>query len=356
MKRTAIALSAALAVPTLLAFTGQADKIAFSPAAGSSIVKTFTTTTNMELDDMQMSMNGEPSPMTPDMEMTMETVNVVTVTDEYGEIKGGQPAMLTRTFDEIGAEMEMDLVVSMMGNEESQAPTGSGSSELEGSSVVFKWNDETSEYDVSFAEGEEGEAELLESLAENMDVRGLLPTDELAEGDSYDIELTALIDVLAPGGDLKLDMEIEGQEQGAMGPDAAMMSDFRRFFEDMLEGKATGKYVGTRDVAGVMVAVIEIEIEIDASADMSDLATEMMGQEELPVEMSIDRLDVQMTYEGGGELLWNMAAGHIHSLDLTADITVAMDMAMAMDMGGQAMDLGMEMAMSGTVGSKVTTE
>jgi hypothetical protein len=301
-------------------------------------------------------MNGEPSPMTPDIEMGMEIVNTITVTDTYGPLKDGQPAKLTRTFDAIGAEMEMDVAVSMMGNEENQSPNGSGSSELEGSTVEFAWNADSGEYDVKFADGEEGDADLLEGLVEDMDLRGLLPEGEISEGESYDIELAALIDVLAPGGDLKLDMEVDGQEAGMGGPDPAMMSDFRAFFEDMLEGKATGKYVGVREIDGVQVAVIELDIEIDASADMSDMASEMMGGEELPAEMSIDRLDVNMTYEGGGELHWNMAAGHVHGMALKADISLAMDMAMAMDMGGQSMDLGMEMAMSGSIESKLATE
>ncbi|MEM1448451.1 MAG: hypothetical protein AAF726_00435 [Planctomycetota bacterium] len=355
MKRTATVLTAALAVPGLLAFSGTADKISFSPTAGSSVVKTFTSTTTMELDDMGMTMNGEPSPMTPDMEMSMEIVNTITVTDEYGATSEGRPASLSRTYDAIGAEMEMDVVVNMMGNEDSQSPSGSGSSELEGTTVVFKWNGDSGEYDIAFAEGEEGDEDLLENLAEDMDLRGLLPSEDIAAGDGYDIELTSLIDVLAPGGDLKMDMEVDG-ESAMGGPDPAMMSDFRRFFEDMLEGKASGKFTGTRDAGGVQVAVIEIEIEIDASADMADMASELMGGEEMPAEVSIDRLDIQMTYEGAGELLWNMSKGHVHGLDLKADISIGMDMAMAMDMGGQSMDLGMEMAMSGTLASKVATE
>lgn len=357
MMRTATALTAALAIPTLLAFSSnKADKIAFAPKEGSTVVKTFTMTTSMELDDMSMSMNGEPSPMAPDIEMGMEIVNTIQVTDQYGAVSDGKPAKLTRTFDTIGAEMEMDVAVNMMGNEETQSPNGSGSSELEGSTVEFVWDGDAGEYKIDFAEGEEGDADLLEALTEDMDLRGFLPSDELAEGESYDIELAALIDVLAPGGDLKLEMEVDGQEAGMGGPDPAMMSDFRAFFEDMLEGKATGKYVGTRDIDGVTVAVIELEIEIEASADMSDMAADMMGGEELPAEMSIDRLDVNMTYEGGGELHWNMAAGRVHGMDMKADISVSMDMAMAMDMGGQSMDLGMEMAMSGSVESVLATE
>ena len=97
-------------------------------------------------------------------------------------------------------------------------------------------------------------------------------------------------------------------------------------------------------------------MEISASADMSDMASEVMGDEEMPAEMSMDRLDLTMSMEGTGELMWNAAAGHIHSLSLQADLEVGMDMAMGMDMGGQSMDLGMEMAMSGSIKSEVTTE
>ncbi|MGB0333376.1 MAG: hypothetical protein ACPGPE_16315, partial [Planctomycetota bacterium] len=114
-----------------------------------------------------------------------------------------------------------------------------------------------------------------------------------------------------------------------------MMSDFRQFFEDVVEGSATGKFVEMRDVDGTSVAVIELEMEVSASADMSDMAAEAMGGEELPADMSIDRMDLTLAFEGTGELLWNVAAGHAHSFSLQADLEIGMDMAMGMDMGGQ---------------------
>ncbi|MEM6674322.1 MAG: hypothetical protein AAF726_15865 [Planctomycetota bacterium] len=356
MNRTAPALAASLALPLLVAFSvNGADKIAFAPSEGTVVIKKFVATTVMEMDDMSMTMNGESNPAMPEIEMAMEMVNNITVTDEYGPITDGQPAKLTRTYDAIDAELEMDVTMNMMGNEDTQSPSGAGSSELEGSTVTFTWDGDAGEYEVAYAEGEEGDSDLLDGLVEDMDLRSLLPEDELSEGESYDIELAKLVDVLAPGGDLKLDMEVDG-ESAAMGPDAQMMQDYRRFFEDLLEGEATGTYTGTRDVGGAKVAVIELDIDIDASADMSDMAAEMMGGQDIPAEMSIDRMDVNMTYAGKGEMLWNLSAGHVHSLDMKADITIGMDMAMGMDMGGQTMDIGMEMAMSGTVNSQVTTE
>ncbi len=354
--RTQFALATAVAIPALFAFSGtEAAKIEFAPKAGSSLTKTFVSTTTMEMDDMAMTMNGEPSPMMPDIEMSIEMVATTTVTDEYIALAAGQPKKLSRTYDAIGSELEMDVVMNMMGEEESQSPSGSGSSELEGSTVIFSWNDEDSEYELSFPEGEEGDADLLEGLSEDMDFRALLPDGELAEGESYEIDLMGLVDVMAPGGDLKVEMEVDGAQAG-MGPDPAMMSDLSQFFGDAVEGSATGKFLEMRDVDGTNVAVIEIEVEIAASADMSEMAAETMGAEELPAEMTVDRMDLTMNLEGTGELFWNVEAGHIHSMTFQADLDIGMDMAMGMDMGGQSMDLGMEMAMSGSVKSSLVTE
>ena len=99
---------------------------------------------------MAMTMNGEPSPMMPDIEMSMEMVATTTVTDEYVALAAGQPKKLSRSYDAVGSELEMDVVINMMGEEESQSPNGSGTSELEGSTVIFTWNDEDGEYELSF--------------------------------------------------------------------------------------------------------------------------------------------------------------------------------------------------------------
>ncbi len=342
----------ALALSLLVGFSGSsADKIAFTPAEGTTVTKTFASTTTMEMDEMTALMNGQPAPI-PEIEMTMEMLQTVTVTDEYAKMAAGQPTMLVRTYDAISNELEME-VDSGAGAE---APGGGGSSPLEGSTVEFKWNADTEEYDLKFADGEDGDAELLTGLTEDMDLRALLPSEELSEGDTYDIDLAGFADVLAPGGDLKIEMELDGSgADNAMDPE--MMTNFRQFFEDLLEGEATGKYVGTRDVDGVKVAVIELEIEINASADMSELAAESMG-EEIPegMEMNIDRMDVELVYEGTGELHWNMGKGVIHGLSLEADMTMNMDMAMAIAAGGQDIEMTMEMAMSGSIESNVTTE
>ena len=157
-----------------------------------------------------------------------------------------------------------------------------------------------------------------------------------------------------------LDIEMEGMDAGGMpggGMDPSMMGDMRKMFGDMLEGEATGHFAGTRDVDGTRVGVIELTLDINTARDMSDMMEDLMG-ENLPVEMevNIERVDIEFSMQGKGTLLWNLSGGHLHSFKLTGDSTIAMDMEIGLDMGGQTMSMETSMEMSGTVEQTVATE
>jgi len=353
--RTLILGALAITAPFLVASKPNATKLTFSPAAGSSLTKTFTNSVEFALDDMSMLMNGEENPMMPQIEMDMAMESTVGVTDTYDSVSDGKPTKLTRSFDEISAEMDVAMVVDAMGQVQEENPTGSGSSALEGETVVFSWDSDEGEYVVSFP-GDEGDEDLLESLVEDMDLRALLPRDEVSEGDSWDLPLVSLIDVLGPGGDLKLDFNMDGQEMSGGAP-PEMMVNFREMMGDMLEGEATATFAGMTEVDGVSLAVIEIEIEIDTAKDMSELIEELIG-EEVPegMEFNLDRVDVEFAYEAEGQCLWNVRAGHAHSLSLEGEAIVALDMEVNMDFGGQSMAMEMSMEMSGEMSTEMETE
>jgi len=353
--RTLILGALAVAAPLLVASKPSATKLTFSPAAGSSPTKTFSNSVEFALDDMTMLMNGEENPMMPQIEMDMAMESTVSVTDTYGSVSRGQPTKLTRTFDEISTEMDISMVVDAMGQVQEENPTGSGSSDLEGETVVFTWDADDDEYVVSFPE-DEGDDDLLENLVEDMDLRALLPKDEVSEGDSWDLPLVSLIDILGPGGDLKLDFEMDGQEVSG-GPPPEMMVNFREMMGDMLEGEATATFAGMTEVDGARLAVIEIEIEIDTAKDMSELIEELMG-EEMPegMDFNLDRVDVEFAYEASGQCLWNVAGGHAHSLSLEGEAVIALDMEINMDFGGQSMAMEMSMEMSGEMATEMETE
>jgi hypothetical protein len=358
MKKSTL-LCAAIAAPLLIAFRPADEKISFHPVEGTSVTKTFTNTMTYGLDNMEVLMNGEENAMMPDIEMDMETISSITVTDTYGKVTDARPASLTRAFDEVSTEISMDMSADGAVGAGMGSPTGSGTSPLEGKAVNFVWSDDEGEYVVNWTEDNEDEDEdLLTNLVEDMDARGLLPTRDLAIGDSYDIALVSLIDVLAPGGDLKLDVEMDGMDS-PMGPtgDPQMMSNLREMFGDMLEGKATGTLREVREIDEAKIAVIGLDIQVDTANDMSEMLMDIMGSE-MPegMELSLDRVDVEFALEAKGELLWNITAGHIHSLSIEGDSAMAMDMEMGMDFGGQSMTIEMSMEMSGTLESTITVE
>jgi len=354
MKHTKQLTLAAIAVPALLAFAIPGDSVSFAPEESTTITKTFRMSGSFSLDDMSMLMNGMDPGMMPAMEMDMTIEQTVRVTDVYEAMRAAMPEKLTRTFEEIGTEMEFEISIDMMGETNDQSADGSGSSELEGLTVVFVWDEDAEEYDKSFEDGE-GDEDLLEGLLEDMDLRVLLPEDDVAEGDTWEIELSRLPDLFAPGGDFSLDIEMDGETMPG-GPDPAMMSNFREMLGDLLEGDATATYKGSRDEDGVRVGVIDFEIDIDTARDMSDLLSEMMDQMPEGVEMELQQVDIEFTFAGSGTLLWNLAAGHLHSFQMDGEAAITIDMGMTMDMAGEEMTMEMSMSMSGTLSQSVEVE
>ena len=358
MKRNIHLLSALLLAAPAVALLrhGDPERVVFGPAAGSKLTKTFVNSMDLELDDMSMLMNGEPAPFMDNMEMHMKSTATITVTDTYSELGEGRPKKLLRAFDEIGTDIEMDMSVEVMGQAQEQSPTGTGTSKLTGKTVQFELADEA--YQTSFPEGEEGDPELLKGLVEDMDLRVMLPGSGSASvGDSWDIDLHGLVDVLAPGGDLKMDIEMEGDDMMGAGVDPSMGSNLREYFGEMIDGSAKGTLTEVREAGDARVAVIDLAIEIDTSADMSEFMMEQMG-EQVPegIEVSLSRADVEFELELKGQLLWNLTAGHVHGLELEGTSTVASDVEMNMDAGGQAMDMEMSMEMSGAMAVSVKTQ
>ena len=358
MKRTSlyvVGLASALTLSAAAAFEAHApqeavaQKISFAPKAGTIVTKTFKTVSAMETETYDMLMNGESIPGAPDMEMTTESMQMLKATDEYGKVANGKVDTLTRTYDAIAMTNETDVDMQVMQNTTSVK----GTSPLESKSVLFDWNPEDEAYKISYAEGEDGDGDLLEGLDVDLDLPGLLPKEDLEVGESYKIDPGELINVLSPGGDMKLEMEIEGEAAGMGMQSPEQTGDMREYFEQGVEGDVTGTFKEMRAVEGVEVAVIELSVAIESVADLSAKAAEMGAGMPPGMDVDIKKLDMALEYEGGGELLWNVAAGHIHALTLNADMVVDMDM--EMEIAGQG-DLTMKISMVGTSDTTITTE
>ena len=353
MKRSTALLLSACALPLALAFTAPKTTVSFAPAEGTALKKTFTNEVDMSLDDMSMSMNGEEMPVEIEMEMSVTSLTTTTVADEYIEMGDGAPLKLKRSYEDIGSTTSMSMEISVMGNDQSQDEDLDSSSELEGQTVIFEMDKEAGGFKASFPEDAEGDEELLTGLEENMDFRALLPDGDVSVDDEWEIAVSELTGVLTPGGDLKLipeDMTPEMQQMmGGMG--GSGMGSMNDWLQDEIEGTASGKFAGMREVDGANLALIEITLSINTAVDMTDKVMEQMDEMPMPqgAEVEFDHLDLEFEMEAKGQLFWNIKSGHFHSFEMTGSTSIVVDSGMAMNMGGEEMTIENAVEMSGTI-------
>ena len=349
-------IPAALVIPALLSSHVPGDRIRFAPSEGSKVEKTFENKAEFTLQNMSLSMNGQDSPAKPEMEMSINSEQKVVVTDEYVANRDGAPKKLRRNYDELGNTVTIAMKMAMMGQTQNKDQNLTGESELQGKKVVFTWDDEKSEYKKAFDPALDKDS-LLKDLDEDMDLRVLLPKDEVKPGDSWDVDVKALASVLAPGGNLSIIPKEMSADEMAMGmPGMGSMSDWLR---GSLEGEAKATFASVREVEGVKMAVVKLTAKITVSKDMTEMVQDAMKKAKLPPEagdLSIDHMDVDYKLEAEGELVWDIAGGHIHSFDMSGPSHVQMDMAMKMAPQGQKMTIEYGMELSGTTGLKVAVK
>jgi len=355
-------LPIAVAVPALaatalalLAFDTPADRVSFHPREGTVLTKTFTTVVEMALDDLEVMMNGEevdPAAMGAEFEVSeahgQYDIEVV-VTDEYISLGEGRPAELVRSYDSIQALWEDGM---------QEGSDDDSIEELVGVSVRFTWDDDEQGYSRAVIGEDELDDLLLASLGEDMDMRVLLPGAAVEVGDSWAIHPDAAASLTLPGIDLPAAMAaiiaaVPDDELlfGLLDPNAFTDSVDDMVIGDM--GEITCTYEGIRELEGAEVGVISLTSETDESFDLSDMIAEIAESEGQDMGGEVT-LEIGMAFELEGELLWNMAAGHAHSMNFEAEATLEFFGEVAIEDLG--MDMGAEAEASGTLVRRVTFE
>jgi hypothetical protein len=343
----------ALGAGFLSTFSGPGEKLAFRPEAGTSLQKVFSIDGDFALDDLTLIVSGEDvGGMLGGFELSVKQGARYEITDVYRELAEGRPKELLRTFDTLTGSMHMNVSMA-----EESIPEMKSSSPLEGKTVAFRWNDEEADFDVSFHESE-GDEELLEGLEEDMDLRAFLPTSEVAQGDSWSVELEALDCIAMPGGNLALVPEDEEVDEESMEMLEELFAGFGEDLADLLEGQCTCTYKGTQEEKGAQLAEIVLEIEVSTTFDMTELLEKviqiMVEQSggEAP-ELSLDTADLSLDYEGTGTLLWNVGAGRVHAFHLTGDATIGVDFEVSVEVEGESHDVSASIEMSGSMTEEV---
>ncbi len=344
----------ALLAPALLSLGSDETRIEFKPAPGTTVQRSFVTKAEMTLDSMDMKVNGSAPPVVPGMNMTLTTEVKTVVEDEFLALKDGRVQRLERQFIELAQTMDMTMEMDMMGQTQSQDMNTPASSELEGETVLFVLDETSGECKPRWPEGKEGKADLLKDLFEDMDLRAFLPKGAVKPDQRWTIEPSALVGLMAPGGNLKLVPEgVDAGQMAMMGPQGSL-SDW---FGGSMTGTVSGTFEGLRQEDGLELAAIRIRFDVKNAVDMSEIMEQAM--ENLPEEaagMEFEHMDLEIRYQGEGLLLWNVKAGIARSFESSGDFGMLMDMGMSIDAGGMAMNMQMTMEMSGTLGQTARFE
>jgi hypothetical protein len=344
-------------VPALQAVKAPVAKLRFAPATGTKVTRTFENKTEFSLDNLTMKMNGQDSPMMPEIEMTMTQNQKVVISDEFVKVGEGSPKVLRRKFDELGSQMSVEAKIEMMGQTQDQNQSGKGVSELSGKTVVFTWDDDSKSFKTAFDPAEE-KNELLKGLSEDMDLRALLPAGEVKVGDEWDVDIAEFAKVIAPGGELKIKPEESASASSPMGMgDMSGMSGISDWLGDTLTGKAKAKFTGMREAGGHNYAVISFEVKSKGSKDLTELvkaAIEKNAREGMTMET--DSVDVEFEIAGEGELLWDVEAGLAHSFEFSGPSSARLDIGISVEVQNQKMKIEQGMELSGTMTLKFAFE
>lgn len=332
-----------------------ADRPAFQPEAGSSVSKTFEYGVDFALDEFIALVDGQDvAAMLGSFELSVEVQNTIAVTDTYVAPGDGRPAKLKRAFDSLEGLTNVALTTDF-GGEDQEMPS---SSDLEGTSVIFTWDEEAEDYKASF-EDEDGDADLLAGLVEDMDLRALLPPGEVSPDDTWEVDLERLGVIALPGGNVKLLPEDVDQESFGDTDvfDGLMDEDYGAYLTDLLEGTCECTYKGETEEG---LGEILVSIEIGSAADLSDMLTQVLetvgdSVGEAP-PMTIELADLNLDLEGEGVLLWDLEQGRLASFEFIAEVIVAADLGVSVDLDGDSQSAEVSFEFSGDYTYRVETE
>lgn len=312
-----------LVVPLLLGLSPSGDELEFHPKAGAELKKGLKIKVDIKPEKLDFTVNGESMPaenFLGSSDASMQAKLAVDVTDKYVQSKEGRPTELLRTFDSLALSYEA-------GEEKGDAPKFD---KLEGKTVRFKWNSDSDTYEKSFHESK-GDDSLLEKLSEDMDVRTLLPSKKVSEGDTWEVAGDKLLPIFLPGG-LPGDIAADGDKAEAKAALEELHTALGKFQEEL---KVQCKYKGSHEDGGARVGQIDFTFTGKGKADLSHLIESLGAMEDSDVHPDVDAAS-DLGLEGSGVLLWDLADGRVHSFTMHADATLDLDVKSTFDVDGES--------------------
>jgi hypothetical protein len=306
MKHTTASLLSLAACGLTLGFLPRADAVTFAPAEGLVLQRVIEERNSRELVDVVIEVDGEEMDLEERPEFSISYEAQVVVTDELASVSDGRPTRIVRSIDEA------------RGTRTFEGPEGSDDLEtvslLQEESVVFTWDADSEEYTAAWADEESDLGEhYLDTMHADLDLDFFLPEGEVSEGDSWEVDAADYTAIAFMSVHFGLDENEDADEEQAESL-RAMLADL----EDSYAGTFTCTYQGAREEDdGTTVAVIAIEGEVGTVREETFEPDLEGAPEGLTLEITKGS-SYDVAYEG--ELLWNLEAGHMVSLELEGEM------------------------------------
>ena len=348
---SALTQRASLALLPLIAAAPAAIQApAYAPKDGSTLVKSFVLTMNTAIDDSTTLVNGDDS-QSPSIESETLIVRKLQVSDHIVSCESGRPTKLVRSYDGLGINIESPLQMSGPVSVEADLAF-EGVSPLDALEVEFTWDSDAETYKRAWVGGE-GDSSHLDGLAEDLDLRALLPDGEVSVGDSWAVDPEAFVDLLYSGGDLSFEMSSTGDSPPAGVGNIEDQPSPRESFDKLGDCKVTARLAEPRSDGGRRLAVISFTADLEGSLDNSEAVLKTLGEMVPGGTFNVELANTDTFVEGKGEMLWDMAAGHAASLTFEGELTASQEQRASLSFGGQELDIESTTNTSGTVELKV---
>jgi hypothetical protein len=275
---------------------GESVALRFEPEEGTVLKRTFVAEAQYRLADASASIDGEELPREGELpDSRTGFTEHISVRDTLSSLDEGRVTELVRQFVELG----QDNTDSFEGEEASVELA----SPLEGRSVRFTWDADEQQYEVEAADEGELDPDVAACLRQDLDLLLLLPDEDVALGDEWELDPELYLAFMWPSG--LLDFHAEGEEPSPEDRAPSLQTI------EKLAGSGTAKLEELREEDGVKVAVIHIEMELTTGSDSTAPASD---DEENPRPEIHTEVEIERTLEG--TILWDLEHGHAHSAAL----------------------------------------
>ncbi len=314
------------------ALLGFSETFETKATEGEVLVRTFSFSSESSMEDVSVTMNGEDGPGGPgDMEQESSFHIEYEVRDTNTKVSDGQVESVERLYSKIESSRSEHMVQPM--SEEPMDMESTGESDLKDKTVVLEAKgDETV---ASWAEGEEGDEDLLKDLAICEDFSALLPAGAQELEGTWSIS-PSLLDLLnEPLGDLHLSddgMPEEMEEGDVEMPDEEFEGEIQATFAEIVEEDDR------------RLARVTFTVDVSSTVDLTDFFAAMTDAHggDVPEDAMIpevESMENESSYVGEGTFLWDLKNGRLASLELTCETTTVETMILLISMGQEEMEI-----------------